>query len=81
MKRLVPVVVAAACLTGCAGGSSTSPPAPPPAAPAGVNFTAFTTSLVASHSDSTVPVTVTASEFVFPDNDNPSAFTAALSGT
>jgi hypothetical protein len=46
-----------------------------------VDFTAFTAALVASRPNGTDPVPVTSSEFRFPDDDNPAAFSAVLAGS
>ena len=85
MKRAVPLLVATACLAACGGGTSSptaqAPVAVAPSPPTGVDFTAFTKSVVSGQSDTAVPMAVTAAEFVFPDNDNPTAFAAVLPGT
>ncbi len=86
MKRVVPLLAATACLAACGGGGVSSPTGPAPVAvapspPTGVDFTAFTKSVLSSQSDTAMPVAVAATEFVFPDNDNPTAFAAVLPGT
>ncbi|HEY0767955.1 MAG TPA: hypothetical protein VGD47_08350 [Steroidobacteraceae bacterium] len=82
MSRLVALLLASACLAGCGGGttSTTAPPAAatPPASPTSVDFTAFTKELLSNQSDSAEPVPVTATQFLFPDNDNPTAFADVL---
>lgn len=86
MKRVVPLLVATACLAACGGAGTSMPTAQAPVAvaptpPTGVDFTAFTKAVVSGQSDTAMPVAVTAAEFVFPDNDNPTAFAAVLPGT
>jgi len=82
MKRSALAPLTLACLAGCGGGSGAGmdpPPAAPPAAMS-VDFTTFTKELVANQSDTAIPVTVTASQFVFRDDDNPEAFASVLPG-
>ena len=85
MNRVVPLLVATACLAACGGGTpSTQAPAPVAVTPppvANVNFTAFTKNVLTVKSETAVPVTISAAEFAFPDNDNPSAFATVLPGT
>jgi hypothetical protein len=82
VRRLAIAFAAAAGLAGCSGGGSgMAPPAPsPPAIATSVDFTAFTTALVASQPETALPEPVTPSEFVFRDDDNPAAFAAVLMG-
>jgi hypothetical protein len=53
------------------------PPAPPPTS---VDFTVFTKDLLVSQSDTTLPVSVATTVFVFKDDDNPEAFASVLVG-
>jgi hypothetical protein len=53
---------------------------PPPPPPAQVDFTVFTKSLLADQSDTTTPVAVASTKFVFNDDDNPEAFASVLVG-
>ena len=81
MRRVGPAAILLAMLGGCGGGSGQDmASAPPGQAPMSVDFTTFTKAVVASRSDTSAPIPVTASEFVFPDDDNPAAFAAVLSG-
>jgi len=91
MKRLAPSLLVAACLAACGGGASspvqstsmpTSTPTPSPASVTGstVNFTAFTKEILAVRSEDAAPVPVPVAALVYPDNDNPAAFAAVLSG-
>jgi hypothetical protein len=89
MNRASLFLVMAACLAGCGGGSgggsaSVSSPSAGSATSAvteKVDFTAFTAALVASRPNGTDPVPVTSSEFTFPDDNNPTAFSAVLTGS
>ena len=82
MNRVIPLLVAAACLAACGGTSSTTARAPTVVAPPpmSVNFTAFLTTLVPTHSETAAPVSITNAEFVFTDDNNPGAFASVLSG-
>jgi hypothetical protein len=88
MNRAVLTLVLTVCLAGCGGGSVGGPAAvsqssassPTSATSEKVNFTAFTTAMVATRPDGTSPIAVTSSEFTFPDDDNPGAFSAVLAG-
>ena len=86
MNRSLVIVVMSACLAACSGGASMSDSHPSAVSAASattdnVDFTEFTKTLVASRPDTTDPVPVASNEFVFPDNDNPTAFAAVLTGT
>jgi hypothetical protein len=85
MNRLALIAVVFAWLAGCSGGAGGGPQAIPPAPATALNekvdFTAFTEALVSSRPDGTDPVPVTAAEFMFRDDDNSAAFSAALAGT
>ena len=82
MKGLAALLVLAAVgLSACGGGGSTanSQPGPAPVTtvpppPTGVNFTNFVKDLVKDQSDMDSPLTVTAGEFVYPDNEQPLGF-------
>ena len=91
MKRLTPSLLVAACLAACGGGASspgqststsTSTPTPPPTSVTGstVNFTTFTKEILAVRSEDAAPVTVPVAALVYPDNDNPAAFSAVIPG-
>jgi outer membrane PBP1 activator LpoA protein len=82
MRRLILPLLATACLSACGGDSmSGTTQSMPPAQPMAVDFTAFSVQLLKSESDTAQPLTVNAAQFVFPDNDNLSAFAAVLSGS
>jgi outer membrane PBP1 activator LpoA protein len=82
VRRLILPLAAAAALGGCGGESMDASQAMPVAsAPSATDFTAFVKQLLASRSDTSEPLTVSAAQFVFPDDDNPAAFATVLAGT
>ena len=82
MKRLILPLAVAAALSGCGGDSMGASQAMPAAAPpSATDFTAFLKQLLAGQSDTSAPLTVSAAQFVFPDDDNPAAFATVLAGT
>lgn len=83
------VATAMLAVVGCSGGGGgsygdggtgtmppPSPPPPPPPPPAGTNFTVFTRDLLVSTTTSETgePVELETIEWVFPDDDNATAY-------
>jgi len=81
VKRTLAVLAVIGCIGGCGGGgSATTAATPPPPPPASVDFTAFAKDLLASQSETALPVPVAMTAFVFKDDDNPEAFASVLPG-